>query len=97
MGDDTISLELLVVGVVCWNKLPMCWQLKDKKNSQLTIDNYLLKHNGVTIISTIYIYICVCVEIVSLFVVFERQTNEVSGWCSLSMLLIFWERELEKV
>ena len=25
----------------------------------------------------------------SLFVVFERQANKVSGWCSLSMLLNF--------
>ena len=32
-------------------------------------------------------------KIVSHFVVFERQTNEVSGWCSLSMLLNFLESE----
>ena len=32
-------------------------------------------------------------EIVSLFVVFERQTNEVSGWCSLFILLNFSESE----
>ena len=32
-------------------------------------------------------------EIVSVFVVFERQTNEVSGWCSLCILLNFSEGE----
>ena len=37
---------LLTVGVVCWNKLSGCWQLKDKKNSPLTINN-LLKPNVV--------------------------------------------------
>ena len=42
--------------VVCWNKLVGCWQLKGKKNSLLTIINYLLEYNGVTIIY-IYIYI----------------------------------------
>ena len=42
-------------GVVCWNKLHVCWRFKDWKNSQLTINNYLLKHNGVTMIYTIYI------------------------------------------
>ena len=58
LGDDTIYPELLLtVGVDRWNKLPVCWELKDKKNSPLTIDNYLLKHNGVTILYTIYIYI----------------------------------------
>ena len=55
MGDDTIYLGLLqTVQVVRWSKLPRCWQLKDKKNSRLTINNYLLKHNGVAIIYTIY-------------------------------------------
>ena len=38
----------------------------------------------------IYIYIY---RIVSLFVVFKRQTNKISGWCSLSMLLNFSESE----
>ena len=33
-------------------------------------------------------------EIVSLFVVFERETNVVSGWCSLSILLSFSESEV---
>ena len=32
-------------------------------------------------------------EILLLFVVFERQTNEVSGWGSLSMKLTFSENE----
>ena len=32
-------------------------------------------------------------EIVSRFVLFERQANEVSGWCSLSMLLNFAKSE----
>ena len=53
MGDDTINTEFLTVGVDRWNKLTECWQLKDKKNSPLII-NYLLKHNCVTIICTIY-------------------------------------------
>ena len=90
MQDDTVYPEfLLMVGVVHWNKLPRYWQLKDKKNSLLTINNYLLKPSSVTIIYTIYIYM----KIVSLFVVFEWQTNEVYGWCSLSMLLYFSESE----
>ena len=42
-----------MIGVAHCNKLAVCWQLKDKKNFLLTINNYLLKHNGVTI----YIYI----------------------------------------
>ena len=67
MGDDTIYPELLLaVEVVCWNKLPGCWQLKDQK-TLLTINNYLSKYNGVTIINTIYLLR----EIVT-FVVFER-------------------------
>ena len=32
-------------------------------------------------------------EFMLLFVVFERETNEISGWCSLSMLLNFSESE----
>ena len=45
MGDDIVYPELLTVGGgVRWNKLPGCWQLKYKKNSPLTINNYLLKH-----------------------------------------------------
>ena len=56
MGDDIIYPELLLmVGVIHWNKLPKCGQLKDKKNSPLRINDYLLKHNGVTIIYSIYI------------------------------------------
>ena len=55
------------------------------KNTPLTINNYLLKYNDVTVIHTIYTYM----EVVVLLVVFERQTNEVSGWCSLSMLINF--------
>ena len=49
MGNNTIHSELLTVGVVRWSKLPGC-----KKNSPLTISNYLLKHIGVTIIHRIY-------------------------------------------
>ena len=85
MGDDTIYPVLLMAGVVCWNKFPGYWQLKDNKNSSLTI-NYLLKCNGVTIIYTIYM------EIVT-FVVIERQTIEVFGLCNLSILLNFSESE----
>ena len=63
MGKDTIYPKLLlVVRVVCWNKLLGCWQLKDKKNSPLSINNYLLKHNVVTMIHTIYIYIYIYIE-----------------------------------
>ena len=55
MGNDTIHLELLLsVEVVRWSKLSGCRQLKDKKNSPLTINNYLLKRFGVTIIYSIY-------------------------------------------
>ena len=57
MVNDTIHPELLTVRVVRWSKLPGSQQLKNKKNRLLTINNYLLKHNGVTIIYTIYIYI----------------------------------------
>ena len=88
MRDDTIYPKLLLtIGVVRWNKLSGFWQLKDEKNSPLTINNYLLKYSGVTMIFTI------CMEIVSLFVEFKRQTNEVFGWCSFSMSLIFFESE----
>ena len=61
MGDDTIYPELLTVGVSRWNKIRR--QLKDKKNSLLTIINYLMKHNDVTIIYTIYIYIYIYIYI----------------------------------
>ena len=40
----------------------------------------------------VYIYIYIYMEIVA-FVLFERQTNGVSGWCSLSMLLNFFGDE----
>ena len=89
MGDNTIyPKRLLTVGVIRWNKLPRCWQLKDKKNSQLTINNCLLKHNSVTIIYTIYIE-----RKIVTFVVFERQTIEVFVWCSFSILFNFSEKE----
>ena len=52
----TIYPELLLVGVARWNKLLVCYQFKNKKNSPLTINNYLLKHNGVTIYIYIYLY-----------------------------------------
>ena len=89
MGYDTIYTELLTVSVVRWNKFPECCQLKDKKNFPLTINNYLLKRNGVAIIYTI----CIFKEIVSLSVVFERQTNRISGDWSFSILLNFSESE----
>ena len=48
MGDDTIYLKLLLQFVaVRWDKLPWCWQLKDKKNSLLTNNNYLLKQTPI--------------------------------------------------
>ena len=57
MEDDPIFTKLLrTVGVVSWNKLLECWQLKDKKNAPLAINNYLLKINSVTVIYTIYLY-----------------------------------------
>ena len=38
IGNGTIHPELLLtVGVIHWNELPGFWQLKDKKNSLLTI------------------------------------------------------------
>ena len=89
MGDDTVYLQLLLtVGLVRWSKLHGCWQLKNKKNFPFTINNYLLKHNGVTIIYTIYSLR----EIVA-FVVFEKQLTEAFGWCSFSILFNLWERE----
>ena len=54
IGNDTINPELLLpAGMIRWNKLPRYWQLKDKKNSPLTINNHLLEHNDVTIICPI--------------------------------------------
>ena len=51
MGNDTIYLELhLTVGVVRCRKLPGYRQFKDKKKSPSTINNYLLKRIGVTVI-----------------------------------------------
>ena len=41
-----------MTAVVRWNKLPGTWQLKDLKNSPLTINNYLLKLYGVKITHT---------------------------------------------
>ena len=49
-GDDSSYPELLTVRVVGWSKFPGCWPLKDKKNSPLTDNKYLLKHDCVTII-----------------------------------------------
>ena len=84
-GNDTIYSKLLLTAeVVCWNKLPRCWWLKDMKNYPLTINYYLLKHNG----GILYIYIYIYIYILSLFVIFERQTNEVSGWWSSILLNI---------
>ena len=56
MGNDIIYPKLLTVGLIHWNKSPGCRQLKDKKNSPLKINNYIVKQNGATIIYTIYIY-----------------------------------------
>ena len=61
----------MMVGVVCWSKLPECRQLKDKKNIQLIIINsYLLKHIGVTIIYAIYVYRKIVALLFSLHTVF---------------------------
>ena len=68
--NDTIYLKLLTVGVFRWNKLPGCWQLKDKKNSPLTIKNHLLEHNKVT---TVYIYIYIYIYIYSRFLLHFRD------------------------
>ena len=69
--------------MVRWNKLPGCWQLKDKKRSLLTTETQWYNN--------IYIYMwgwnCV------VCVVFERQTIEVSGWWSLSIQLNFTDSE----
>ena len=58
----------------------VAWVLTTQRQEKLPVNNYLLKHNGVTIISTIYIYIYIEREreIVT-FVVFEKQTIEVFG------------------
>ena len=62
--DSTIYLELLLTArVIRWNKLPRCWQLKDKKNFPLTIDDYSLKHNSLIRTYNIqYIYIYIYME-----------------------------------
>ena len=44
MRNDTIYPELQTTGGIRLNKLPECWQLKDRKNTPLTVKNYLLKH-----------------------------------------------------
>ena len=57
------------VGVIRWNRLPGCWQLKGKKNSPLTINDYLLKHSSEIISSSssyragrcVCMCVCVCV------------------------------------
>ena len=75
-----------MAGVVRWNKLPGCWQLKDKKNSfnylQLVIKtqwcNNIYIYIYIYICIYIYIYIYMYMYILLLFVVFERQINEVS-------------------
>ena len=84
MGDDTIYPEIMMVRGFRWNNLSGCLQLKNKKNCLLTIDNYLLKHNGITIKYEMHIYIYIYIYgIMLFFVVFERQTNEVSRWYNL--------------
>ena len=56
MGNDIFHPEcLLTVGMVRWSKLSGCWQLKDKKNSLLIINNYLLERTGVAIIYPKYL------------------------------------------
>ena len=81
MGVDTIYPELLMVGVVCWNKLPGCWQLTDK--TLLTINHYLLKHIVVTIK---YIYI-----FVAFFCIWE--TDKLGIWLVKSFYLTQFFRE----
>ena len=52
---STLRLFLRTVGVICWNKLRGCRQHKDKKNSPIKINNYLLKRIGLTIIYPMYL------------------------------------------
>ena len=89
MGDDNLSGTYSDSQSSSLEQVACESQLKDKKNSRLTINNYLLKHKGITIIRTIYIWM----ETVSLFVLFKRSANEIFGWCRLSML-IFWRVRL---
>ena len=85
MGDETIYPELLSVGVVRWNKLPGCWQPKYKKNSLLRINNYLLKHNGVT-----KIYVVPSISFQTLFVLAFKIV--VDSWTfSMLLLYILWD------
>ena len=110
MGDDTIYPEyLLTVGVIRWNKWPRCWQLKTRK-TLLRINNYSLKHYCERIIYIyIYIYIYIERErererekernycflfCFVLFDFFDRQTMEIFGWCSFSILFNFSESEV---
>ena len=53
MGDNTINPELLTVGVIRWKQVAKV--LATERQEKFLVDNYLLKHNGVTI-NTIYIY-----------------------------------------
>ena len=57
--------------------VPWCWQHNKWKNL-LTMSNYSLKHNGVTITHT-HTHIHLYLEIVWLFIVFQRQTNYQAG------------------
>ena len=55
--------------------------LATQRGEKFFVNNYSLTHNGATKKTGL------------LFVVFERQTNEVSGWCGLSVLLSFSKSE----
>ena len=93
MGYNTIyQVLLLTLGVVRWNKLPGRWKFKNKKNTPLTINNYLLKHDGVT---TIYIYIYIYMYY--LFLLYLRvqlfyvtQFSGERGFSSLKLLFLFF-------
>ena len=84
-GEDIIYPELLLaVEVVRWNKLLVCWQIKDKKNFLLTINNYLLKTQFP------YIYIWKLCH----FYCFRETDNWSIRWCCLFTLLNFSESEI---
>ena len=93
MGDDTNYPQLLTVGVICWSLLATQRQKKKKKNVLLTINNYLLKQNGVTIIYPIIYNISkIFIERNCRFCRIWETEIVVFGWRSFSILFNFSER-----
>ena len=86
MEDDTIYLELFSDSQ--GDSLEQGALVLATQRKKLYVNNYILKHKGITIIYSKYL----SREIVA-FVVFDRETIDVFGWCSFSILFIFSESE----